>query len=81
MELYLAWLKRNALEPGEEPPLGIILCAGLNEQHVEFLEPEKSGIHVARYLTESLPKATLERKLRDAVQLARARLEQREERD
>ena len=24
MELYLAWLKRYACEPGEEPPLGII---------------------------------------------------------
>jgi predicted nuclease of restriction endonuclease-like (RecB) superfamily len=32
MELYLGWLKRNALESGEGQPLGIILCAGKNEQ-------------------------------------------------
>lgn len=79
MELYLAWLKRHGTEPDEEPPLGIILCAGKNEQHIELLEPEKSGIHVANYLMESLPKAALEQKLRDAVRLARARLEHRQE--
>ena len=68
-----------AASGGEGPPLGIILCAGKNEQHVEYLEPKKSGIHVAHYLTESLPRAALERKLRDAVRLARARLEHRQE--
>lgn len=74
MELYLAWLKRYACEPEEEPPLGVILCAGKNDQHVELLEPEKDGIHVASYWTEVLPKAALEEKLREAVRLARARL-------
>ena len=39
---------------------------------VELLEPEKSGIHVASYWKEALPKAALEQKLRDAVRLARA---------
>jgi hypothetical protein len=34
-----------------------------------------SGIHVASYLKKLLPKAELERKLHDAVRLARARLE------
>ncbi|MBC8876257.1 MAG: DUF1016 domain-containing protein [Planctomycetes bacterium] len=79
MELYLAWLKRYACESDEEPPLGIILCAGKNEQHVELLEPDKSGIHVASYWKEALPKAALEKKLRDAVRLARARLEHRDQ--
>jgi predicted nuclease of restriction endonuclease-like (RecB) superfamily len=74
MELYLAWLKRHECEPNEEPPLGLILCAGKNEQHVEMLEPHKSGIHVASYWTKVLPKAQLERKLREAVRRARARL-------
>jgi predicted nuclease of restriction endonuclease-like (RecB) superfamily len=79
MELYLAWLKRYACEPDEEPPLGVILCAGKNEQHVELLEPGKSGIHVASYWKEALPKAALEKKLRDAMRLARARLESRQD--
>ena len=71
MELYLNWLKRYACEPGEEAPLGLILCAGKSQQHVELLELHKSGIHVATYWTQVLPKAELERKLHDAVRLAR----------
>ena len=74
MDLYLAWLKRYACESEEESPLGVILCAGKNDQHVELLEPEKDGIHVASYWTKVLPKAALEKKLREAVRLARARL-------
>ncbi len=75
MELYLSWLKRYECEPGEAEPLGIILCAGKRAQHVELLELEKSGIHVATYWTKVLPKQLLERKLHDAVRLARARVE------
>jgi predicted nuclease of restriction endonuclease-like (RecB) superfamily len=75
MELYLAWLKRHECEPDEAEPLGIILCAGKSEEHVALLELNKRGIHVASYLKKLLPKAELERKLHDAVRLARARLE------
>ena len=74
MELYLNWLKRYECEPGEGEPLGIILCAGKRAQHVELLELEKSGIHVASYWTRVLPRKLLEQKLQDAVRLARARL-------
>ena len=79
MELYLNWLKRYEYEPGEDDPLGIILCAGQRTQHVELLELHKSGIHVASYWTKVLPKKLLERKLHDAVRLARARLEAEED--
>jgi hypothetical protein len=79
MELYLAWLKRHECEPDEAEPLGIILCAGKSEEHVALLELNKSGIHVASYLKKLLPKAELERKLHDAVRLARARLEPKKE--
>jgi predicted nuclease of restriction endonuclease-like (RecB) superfamily len=77
MELYLNWLKRYECEPGEADPLGIILCAGQRTQHVEMLELEKSGIHVASYWTKVLPKKLLEQKLHDAVRLARAQLDAR----
>jgi predicted nuclease of restriction endonuclease-like (RecB) superfamily len=73
MELYLNWLKQHEQGAGEAGPLGIILCAGKRQQHVELLEVEKSGIHVASYLTKLLPKKELERKLHQAVLLARAR--------
>ena len=79
MELYLNWLKRYECEPDEAEPLGLILCAGKTDQHVELLELEKSRIHVATYWTKVLPKKLLERKLHDAVLLARARLAQLKE--
>ena len=56
MELYLGWLKRYACEPDEAAPLGMILCAGKSEEHIALLELQKSGIHVASYWTEALPK-------------------------
>ncbi len=73
MELYLNWLKRHEQGADEAEPLGIILCAGKRQQHVELLEVEKNGIHVASYLTRLFPKRELERKLHQTVRLARAR--------
>jgi len=74
MELYLGWLKRYAVEPEEAAPLGMILCAEKSTEHIALLELQKSGIHVASYWTELLPKKELERKLHEAVRLARTRL-------
>lgn len=75
MELYLNWLKRHEGEPEEAAPIGMILCAGKSAEHVELLDLEKSGIHVATYWIKMLPKKQLEQKLHDAVRLARARLQ------
>jgi predicted nuclease of restriction endonuclease-like (RecB) superfamily len=72
MELYLSWLNRYERKPGEESPIGLILCAGKRHETIELLELEKSGIQVSSYWTEALPKAELERKLHEAVNLARA---------
>jgi hypothetical protein len=80
MELYLAWLNRYERKPGEESPLGLILCAGQRHETVELLDLEKSRIRVSSYWTEALPKAELERKLHEAVVLARRRLAQGESR-
>lgn len=77
MELYLRWLAKYEVQPGEETPIGIILCAGKKEETVKLLEPGKDGIHVASYWTKLLPKAQLERKLHQAVRLARAALARR----
>jgi len=77
MELYLRWLEKHETEEGEEPPLGLILCAGGAHEQIELLELDKTSIHVAEYLTELPPKEVLERKLRAAIETARAQLEQR----
>ena len=74
MELYLNWLKRHERENDEQEPLGMILCAGKTEEHVELLELQKSGIHLASYLTKLLPRKQLEKKLHEAVKRARQRL-------
>ena len=74
MEFYLRWLDRHERQPGEETPIGLILCAGQRRETVELLDLEKSGIRVSSYWTEVLPKEQLQRKLHEAVQLARARL-------
>jgi hypothetical protein len=76
MELYLNWLKKHEQSADEAEPFGIILCAGKDAEHVELLELEKSGIHVASYLTKMLPKKQLELKLHEAMRLARARLDE-----
>ena len=74
MELYLRWLDRHERKPGEETPIGLILCAGQRRETVELLDLEKSGIRVSSYWTDVLPKAQLQKKLHDAVRHARARL-------
>ena len=74
VELYLRWLNKYDRQPGEDPPLGLILCAGSSVGHVELLELETSSIRVAEYLTELPPQEMLEHKLESAVAIARERL-------
>ncbi|MBI3292029.1 MAG: DUF1016 domain-containing protein [Elusimicrobia bacterium] len=74
MELYLRWLEKHERKTGEQTPLGLILCAGKSDEQVELLQLGKSGIRVAHYLTELPPRKVLEKKLHDAIQLARERL-------
>ena len=74
MELYLRWLDKHDREPGEESPLGLILCESAGEEQVELLQLGAAGVRVATYLTELPPKTLLEQKLRAAAELARARL-------
>ena len=37
MELYLRWLAKHDQEPGDLPPLGIILCTGKKQEQIELL--------------------------------------------
>ncbi len=75
MELYLRWLEKYEKEPGEETPLGLILCAGKTSEQIELLQLDKSGIKVAEYMTELPKRELLEQELHKAVELARKRLE------
>lgn len=73
MEWYLRWLDQHERRPGEEKPLGIILCVDKDQEDVEYLELSASGIHVAQYLTELPQKSILEERLRQAIILAKER--------
>ncbi|MFN7098489.1 MAG: PDDEXK nuclease domain-containing protein, partial [Gammaproteobacteria bacterium] len=74
MELYLKWLDKNERRPGEEAPLGIILCAQKDQEEIELLELNKSDIHVAEYWLSFPSKEWLEEKLQLAITLAKERL-------
>ncbi len=74
MELYLAWLEKHEFVEGENTPIGLILCAGKNPEHVELLQLHKNNIKVADYLTELPPKKLLLDKLHKAIANARNRL-------
>ncbi|HVW99639.1 MAG TPA: YhcG family protein, partial [Candidatus Babeliaceae bacterium] len=75
MELYLRWLEKYEKQEGEESPMGLILCADKSDEHVELLQLEKSGIRVAKYLTELPPRNLLRKKLHQAIIRTRKRLQ------
>lgn len=74
MEFYMRWLKKHEMRPGEEEPLGLILCAQKSDERVEVFELATRGIRVAEYLTALPPKKLLEQKLHQAVLHAQQRL-------
>ncbi|WP_230680544.1 hypothetical protein [Pontibacter sp. 172403-2] len=51
-------------------PIGLILCTGKNEEHIELLRLDKSNIRVADYLTQLLPKELLQAKLHQSIDIA-----------
>ncbi|MCK9373676.1 MAG: PDDEXK nuclease domain-containing protein [Sulfuricurvum sp.] len=71
MELYLRWLDKYEKQDDEQSPIGIILCTGKKDEQIELLEVEKSGIHVAEYLTVLPPKEVLQNKLHQAIEYAK----------
>jgi predicted nuclease of restriction endonuclease-like (RecB) superfamily len=77
MELYLKWLDKHERQPGEEAPIGLILCAESSREQVELLQMHKDGITVAEYWTELPPKAELQQQLHQALLEARERLARR----
>jgi predicted nuclease of restriction endonuclease-like (RecB) superfamily len=74
MELYLRYLEKYEIVEGENQPVGLILCAGKNQEHIELLQLHKSNIRVAEYLTQLPPKKVLRAKLHKAIEIARNRL-------
>ncbi|MDE5683745.1 MAG: PDDEXK nuclease domain-containing protein [Muribaculaceae bacterium] len=74
MELYLRWLEKHDMVDGENKPIGLILCAGKNEEHIELMHLNDSNIRVADYITKLPERRLLEQKLQQAIRYARNRL-------
>lgn len=66
MNFYLNWLRENAALPGEDPPIGIILCADKNAEEVHYATGGLDRqVFVSRYLTALPSEEQLRRWLSD----------------
>lgn len=77
MELYLRWLEKNETEPGEEQPIGLILCAEGNNEQIELLQLDNTNVKVGRYIMDDLPKELLKRKLHQFFITSKKQIESR----
>ncbi|MBO6253042.1 MAG: DUF1016 family protein [Bacteroidaceae bacterium] len=75
MELYLRWLEKNEMEPGEELPLGLLLCTEGGDEQIELLQLDKSGIKVAQYMTELPSRDILKRQIQKSLEIAKTRFD------
>lgn len=71
MELYLGYLDKYERVEGENQPVGLILCTGKNQEHIELMQMDKSNIKVAEYLTLLPSKEILLEKLHKAIEIAK----------
>ena len=71
MELYLRWLDKHERAPGEEAPIGLILCAAADAEQVELLQLDAKSIRVSEYLTALPPLPLLRDRLHQAMEHAR----------
>jgi len=78
MELYLRYLEKHEMVEGENTPIGLILCTGKNDEHIELLQLHKSNIRVAEYLTQLPSRELLLENLHKAIEIARNRLDEKE---
>ena len=70
MELYLAYLEKYEMNEGENQPIGLILCAEKNPEHIELLRLHNSNIKVADYFTILPSKEILLDRLQRAIEIA-----------
>lgn len=71
MELYLRWLDKHERAPGEDAPIGLILCADADAEQVELLQLDAKSIRVSEYLTALPPLPLLRQRLHEAIAHAR----------
>lgn len=75
MELYLRWLEQNEMEPGEDTPLGLLLCTEGGDEQIELLQLDKAGIKVAQYITELPPRDILMQQIQKSLKAAKEKFD------
>jgi hypothetical protein len=64
-------LDKHERVPGEEAPIGLILCASADAEQVELLQLDAKSIRVSEYLTALPPLPLLRARLHQAIEHAR----------
>lgn len=80
MEFYLRWLDKHERAPGEESPIGLILCAAADAEQVELFHLDDKSIRVSEYLTELPPMKLLQTRFHQAIGHAREQAARRGQR-
>ena len=75
MELYLRWLEKYEMEPGEETPIGLLLCTEGGDEQIELLQLDKTGIKVAQYMTELPSREVLMNHIQKSFAEAKAKID------
>jgi hypothetical protein len=72
MNFYLNWWKVNALEPGDNPPAGILVCSDRDRTEVEFAT---AGMDNQLFVSRSLTALPTAERLQRFLEADRARIE------
>lgn len=74
MNLYLNYSKEHLMEPGENDPVGLILCSAKNEAVVHYATGGiKAKVFASRYLTNLPDEETLRNEIQTTRKVLRAR--------
>lgn len=68
LNTYVSWFKRNEMAPGDNPPVGILLCTGKNRTLVEYaLADMDNNLFVSKYQLELPKKEEIRKFLKEQV--------------
>ena len=69
MQMYVNYYTREMMNPGDNPPVGIVLCADKNDAVVQYTLPEnESQIFAAKYYTYLPTKEELQQLLNTCIE-------------
>ena len=74
MQMYVNYYTRELMNEGDNPPIGIVLCAGKSDAVVQYTLPEdNTQIYASKYMTylPSVEELKREIDLREFERLAR----------